>query len=247
MAYFAGFDVPRPLPIGVLFLWLLTWAVSYDNARRRERQARQRRRMILDAVADERTVIARELHDLIGHTVNVMLVHAGAARTVLDSSPDQARALLLEMERTGRETLEELDQVLGVLRQDDGARRSGLADLPRLAQRMTDVGMTVTVRVEPPAPPLPRGIDLSAYRIVQEALTNALRHGRATTADVTVRCADASVELDVRDNGRGPLPGYLPGRGLLGIAERAAVFSGTVEHGGGDGGGFRVRSVLPLP
>ena len=107
--------------------------------------------------------------------------------------------------------------------------------------------MEVTVRVDPPRPQLPGTIDLSAYRIVQEALTNAVRHGRAASASVAVRCDGQRVEVEVSDDGDGPLPGYQPGRGLLGIAERAAVFGGTVEHGGGDQGGFRIRAVLPLP
>jgi signal transduction histidine kinase len=103
------------------------------------------------------------------------------------------------------------------------------------------------VQVDPPQPQLPGSIDLSAYRIVQESLTNAFRHGQAASAAVAVRCDGQRVEVEVRDDGRGPQPGYQPGRGLLGIAERVAVFGGTVEHGGGDEGGFRVRAVLPLP
>jgi signal transduction histidine kinase len=105
----------------------------------------------------------------------------------------------------------------------------------------------VTVRVDPPQPALPGSIDLSAYRIVQEGLTNALRHGRASSAAVVVRCDGRRVQVEVTDDGAGPPAGYRPGRGLLGIAERAAVFGGTAEHGRGDEGGFRIRAVLPLP
>jgi signal transduction histidine kinase len=177
-----------------------------------------------------------------------MLVRAGAARVVLDSSPEQAREILLGVEQTGREALEEMDHVLGVLRRDDDVDlRPGLSELPHLAQRLTEAGMDVAVRIEPSAQHLPRSLDVSAYRIVQEALTNALRHGRARTASVTVGCDGTSVRLDVRDDGQGPQPDYRPGRGLLGIAERAAVFAGAVEHGAGAGGGFRVRAELPLP
>jgi signal transduction histidine kinase len=253
VAYFATEDgeVPATEPAGGLFVWLLAWATGYAVARRRERQERDRRRLRRDAVVDERQRIARELHDLLGHTVGVMLMRTGAARIVLDSDPDKAREILLGVERTGREALDELDHALGVLRRDaagpSGDLRPGLAELPRLVERMAEAGLSVTVRMDPPQPRIPRSLDLSAYRIVQETLTNALRHGRAASAAVEVTCDDRTVEVEVRDDGRGPRPGYLPGRGLLGIAERAAIFAGSVEHGRGEGGGFRLRAVLPLP
>jgi signal transduction histidine kinase len=249
-AYFAGEDGPVPpaVPAGVVFAWLFTWAAGYAGARRRERQEGDRRLMRRDAVLDERHRVARELHDLIGHTMSVMLVRTGAARVVLDRDPDKAREILAGVERTGREALDELDRVLGVLRRDDGADlQPGLAELPRLVERMAEAGMAVTVDVDPPPPGLPGSIDLSAYRIVQEALTNAFRHGRAASATVVVRCAGQRVVVEVTDDGAGPPPGYQPGRGLLGIAERVAVFGGTIDHGRGDRGGFRVRAVLPLP
>jgi signal transduction histidine kinase len=249
-AYFAGEQEPvaPAVPAGVVFAWLLTWAAGYAAARRRDRQEDDRRLMRRDAVLDERHRIARELHDLIGHTMSVMLVRTGAARVVLDRDPEKAREILTGVERTGREALDELDRVLGVLRRDDGTDlQPGLAELPRLVQRTTEAGMTVTVSVEPPQPHLPGSIDLSAYRIVQEALTNAFRHGRAATAAVVVRCDRHHVEVEVTDDGDGPPPGYQAGRGLLGIGERAAVFGGTIEHGRGAGGGFRVRAMLPLP
>jgi signal transduction histidine kinase len=249
-AYFGGQEtaVPAAVPASVVFGWLVGWAVGYADARRRERQEDGRRLMRRQAVVDERIRIARELHDLVGHTMSVMLVQTGAARMVLDGDPDKARDILAGVERTGREALDELDRVLGLLRREDGAElQPGLAELPRLVERTAEAGMDVTVRVDPPQPQLPGSVDLSAYRIVQESLTNAFRHGRAASATVAVRCDGQRVEVEVRDDGRGPQPGYQPGRGLLGIAERVAVFGGTVEHGGGDEGGFRVRAVLPLP
>jgi len=231
-----------------MFVWLVAWAAGYGQARRREAQELARRHQRGQAISDERARMARELHDLLGHTLNVMLVQAGAGRMVLDSDPAKARELLTSIEATGREALDELDRVLGVLRVPDGEGdlRPGLAELPRLAQRMTDAGMAVAVQLDPDLRTLPRGLDLSAYRIVQEALTNALRHGRAQTATVSVRCAGDAVELAVRDDGRGPQPGYRAGRGLLGITERVTSLAGTLEHGGGDGGGFQVRAVLPV-
>ena len=249
-SYFAGDEdtVQPAVPAGVVFGWLLAWAAGYAVARRREEQDSDRRQLRRDTVVDERNRIARELHDLLGHTMSVMLVQVGAARVVLDGDPDRARGILAGVERTGREALDELDRVLGVLRQADGADlQPGLAELPRLVRRTAEAGMDVTVRVDPPSPELPGSIDLSAYRIVQEALTNAVRHGQAASAAVAVRCDGERVEVEVSDDGRGPTPGYQPGRGLLGIAERVDVFGGTVEHGGRDGGGFRVRAVLPLP
>ncbi|MBB5872994.1 signal transduction histidine kinase [Allocatelliglobosispora scoriae] len=247
LAYFARLDSSPTLPVGVLFAWLLAWAAGFSGARRRERQEAARSLLRFTAVAEERARIARELHDLIGHTVNVMLVQAGAGRVVLDSDPGKARELLLSVEQTGRDALDELDRVLGALRQDTGPdQQPGLAELARLAQRMAAAGMAVTVLVEPSVGELPRSVDLSAYRIVQEALTNALRHGRAARATVSVSRNGPDLRLEVADAGRGPLPGYRPGRGLLGIAERAALFAGTVEHGRGDGGGFRVRAALKV-
>ncbi|MDH2390552.1 sensor histidine kinase [Streptomyces sp. HNM0663] len=249
-AYFVGDDVPPSpaVPAAVVVVWLLTWAIGYAGARRRERQANDRRLMSRDAVIDERNRIARELHDVVGHTMSVMLVQSGAARVVLGDDPDKAREILAGVERAGREAFDELDRVLGLLRRDDGVDlHPGLVELPRLVRRTAEAGLDVTVRVDPPQPRLPGSIDLSAYRIVQEALTNAFRHGKAASATVAVRCGGRSVEVEVQDDGRGPQPGYQPGRGLLGISERVAVFGGCVEHGKGDGGGFRLRAVLPLP
>ncbi len=249
-AFFAGDGgaVPPAVPAGVVFGWLCVWAVGYAGARRREQQESDRQLMRRDAVLDERHRVARELHDLIGHTMSVMLVRTGAARVVVDRDADKARDILAGVERIGRESLDELDRVLGVLRRDDGTDlQPGLAELPRLVERMTEAGMTVTVHLHPPQPQLPGSIDLSVYRIVQEALTNALRHGGAASAGVVVRLDGRGVSVEVIDDGSGPKPGYRPGRGLLGLSERAAVFHGTVEHGRDGGGGFRVRAVLPLP
>jgi signal transduction histidine kinase len=241
----------------VLFVWLLAWGIGYSGARRREEQRAARQLMRQRAVAEERTRIARELHDLIGHTVNVMLVQAGAARRVLERDPQKTRELLAGLEQTGRDALTELDRVLGVLRRDSPVRdrpdadsqesAPGLANLQDLAWRMTEAGIRVSIRLDPELSPLPRSLDLSAYRIVQEALTNALKHGEAGTASVVVRHEGRALAIEVRDDGRGAPAGYAPGRGLLGIGERVALFGGGVEHGAGEQGGFRLRALLPLP
>jgi signal transduction histidine kinase len=255
-AYFSRGGSPPVIPAGVVFGWLAVWAVGYANARRREQHEQARVAMRREAMADERARIARELHDLIGHTVNVMVVQAGAGRLALDRDPALARDLLSGIEQTGREALGELDRVLGVLRRDGPASTSdsaaatapepGLADLPRLAGRMAQAGIAVTVDVDEAAAQVPRSLDVSAYRIVQEALTNALKHGLAATARVSVRHDGRAVTVEVQDSGRGAAPGFQPGRGLLGIAERVSVFGGSVRYGGGDGGGFWLRAVLPL-
>jgi signal transduction histidine kinase len=248
-AYFVREPAAQAIvPASTVFVWLLVWAAGYAGARRRERQESDRRLLRRAAVTDEPARIARELHDLLGHTMSVMLVQAGAARVILDGDPAKAREILTGVERAGRDALDELDRVLGVLRRDEGADLGpGLSALPRLVRRTEEAGMRVRVRVEPERPELPGSLDLSAYRIVQEALTNAFRHGRAASATVAVRCDTRRVEVEVEDDGRGPRPGYELGRGLLGITERVALFGGTVEHGRGAAGGFRVRAVLPVP
>ncbi|MFF1871577.1 sensor histidine kinase [Kitasatospora herbaricolor] len=276
-AYFAGLAHTYPaVPAGVLFVWLLAWAVGFATARRQEERERARLLLRRRVVVDERARIARELHDLVGHTLNVMLVQAGAARRVLARDPEQTRELLTGLEHTGREALDELDRVLGLLRRQGpppdlksgpgpGALpapapapgpgpQPGLVDLPRLIGRTEQAGLRVTVRLDPAAGELPRTVDRSAYRIVQEALTNTVKHGRAgtgtgpveVTVTVAVRPEARVLDLLVRDNGCGVPGGYVPGRGLLGIAERVAMFGGSLEHGGGDGGGFRLRVTLPL-
>jgi signal transduction histidine kinase len=249
LVYFTARDgVLQPTqPLGVLVVWPAMWTAGYAMARRQEEQETVRRLDRERAVAVERSRIARELHDLIGHTVNLMLVQAGAGRRLLDQDPVRARDLLLDLERSGRDALTELDRVLGVLgaarpepEQELGA--DGLGMLPDLARRMTEAGLPTTVDVGPEVGELPRSLDLTAYRIVQEGLTNALRHAAATRAWVTLRGDDGWLEITVRDDGRCAADGYRPGRGLIGIGERAAMFGGTVTHGPGrDGFSLRCR------
>ncbi|MCB5167544.1 histidine kinase [Streptomyces bambusae] len=268
VAYFAGADGERlwnAMPAGVLFLWLLVWAIGYGTARRLEERDASRRRLRREAVAGERARMARELHDLIGHTVNLMLVQAGATRRLLDRDPDRAREVLGQLEDTGRDALDELDRVLGLLRRtaapglplpdptgadlpvaDEADGRPGLADLPRLAARLAQAGIAVDARVDPGRGELPSSIDVSAYRIVQEALTNTVKHARAGAAAVTVRRAGDLLDIEVGDDGHGAPAGYVPGRGLLGIGERVAVLGGTLDHGPGERGGFRLHVRLPV-
>jgi signal transduction histidine kinase len=188
-----------------------------------------------------------------GHTVNLLVVQAGAARLMLDKDPAMTRELLSGMERTGRETLADLDQVLATLRPDPAepaeagasSHPLGVAQLPELVDRFTDAGIDVRLSVEPTLQ-LPRNVDLSIYRIVQEGLTNTLKHAAPCSATVDVRREGPSVVVEVSDTGPGPREPKRPGRGLLGIAERVSMCGGVLEHGGGEGGGFRLRAALPL-
>ncbi|MBC3840821.1 hypothetical protein GXW82_12640 [Streptacidiphilus sp. 4-A2] len=266
-AYFTGSARTYPvIPAGALFIWLLAWALGYGTARRQEEREAARRQLRQRVVEAERARIARELHDLVGHTVNVMLVQAGAARRLIDRDPRQTRELLSGMEHTGREALDELDRVLGLLRRggpvapcaavadgpapvgtpgpepdtaaDGPSLQPGLGELARLVGRMEQAGIQVTARIDPGARRLPRSIDMSAYRIVQEALTNTVKHGRANCAEVTVRRDGDMLDIEVRDDGLGPSGGYVPGRGLLGIArERVSMFGAAWSTGAVNGAG----------
>jgi signal transduction histidine kinase len=217
--------------------------------------ARNRRKAIEEgarrAAGDEQARIARELHDVIAHSVSVIVVQASAADDVFDTRPDQARAALRSIEQAGRDALRELRTLLsgGASGDPDPTQpQPGLARLDELAQPLRVGGLDVVVRREGEAPEVPAGVDLSAYRIVQEALTNTLRHARATRAEVTVRYGDGAVELEVRDDGRGSAGAEAngTGRGLVGMRERAALLGGTLEAGPLPGGGYRVHARLPL-
>ncbi|MEU3494880.1 sensor histidine kinase [Kitasatospora cineracea] len=250
VGYFAGQDVEVVMPVGLLALWLAVWTYGWTDAHRLAAQAVERRRARAELLAEERTRIAREVHDLVGHSLNLMLVQAGAARRLLDRTPGRSRELLLEVERTGNDALGELDRVLGLLRgaapqHPDGAPavEPGLDQLPYLAERMDQAGLAVDLHRD--TPPLPAEQDRCAYRVVQEALTNALRHSGAGHAAVRVVRQDGVTVVEVADDGSGPPPGHRPGRGLTGIAERAARLHGTAEHGPGPDGGFLVRVTLP--
>ena len=189
---------------------------------------------------------------MIAHSVSVIVVQASAAEDVFDTRPDQARAALRSIEQAGRDALRELRTLLGGGASPGGPDpthpQPGLARLDELAEPLRLGGLDVVVRREGEAAELPAGVDLSAYRIVQEALTNTLRHARATRAEVTVRYHDGAVELEIRDDGRGA-PGALvngAGQGLVGMRERAALLGGTLEAGPLPGGGYRVHARLPL-
>jgi signal transduction histidine kinase len=223
-------------------------AALEDQLRRAEREAERERRL---AVAEERTRIARDLHDSAGHAINVILVQAGAARLLNVEQPQRAQAALQTIEEVARETLGEIDQLVRALREDElpaGADGSvepppGLAALEALVARHRGTGLAVTVRTHGSSRPLSPGVDQAAYRILQEALTNAARHG-AGRADVELGFGPAALEVIV-SNAVGPhRPREGSGHGLVGMRERAALLGGSLEAGP-RGTGFRVRAELP--
>ena len=215
------------------------------------RLSHERQLLARQAVAEERVRIARELHDVVAHNVSLMVVQAGAVRETVDPA-HPARPVLESMARTGREALAEMRHMLGVLRLEDtadGAGRApqpGVADLGPLIEQARGAGLPVELRVEGTARPLPPGIDLSAYRIVQEALTNTLRHAGPTQARVLLRYRPDALEVRVSDSGRGSAAPSSGGHGLVGMRERVALFGGELVAGAVPGGGFAVRAVLPL-
>jgi signal transduction histidine kinase len=211
--------------------------------RGREEEARRR-------ATEERLRIARELHDVLGHNISLINVQATAALHAAD--PRGHEAALEEIKRASKETLRELRTTLGVLRQVDEqaptAPAPGVARLDELARRTTAAGPAVRPEVDGDPRPLPPETDLAVYRIVQEALTNVTRHSGAATATVRVRYTGADVQVEIADDGRAGAGGgdVGSGSGLSGMRERAQALGGTFEAGPADGGGYRVRAVLPL-
>jgi signal transduction histidine kinase len=214
------------------------------QAQRREQEERA-----LTAVAEERNRIARELHDVIGHSVSVMTVQASAVRRLM--RPDQAkeRAALETVEATGREALGEMRRMVGVLRNGSGAPDltppPTLDQLDRLVENFREAGLEVELRTDGAPGPLPPGLDLTAYRLVQEALTNTLKHAQATSAVVSVQYRPDVLVISVRDDGRGPDADGVPGNGLLGMQERVAVYGGRLTAGAAPGGGYELCAELP--
>lgn len=262
---------------------VLVLTVALWRTRRRWREAvgergwlleRERERASRAAVAAERDRIARELHDIVSHNVSLMVVQASAAREVLGTMPDEAAAALRAVEDAGRGAMTDLRHLLGLLAPspsgadddvDEGPRNDtdsavdltpqpGLDRLGQLVDRVSFAGLPVEVRISGEPRPLPQGIAVTAYRIVQEALTNALRHGDGGTAEVTVRYADHALRVEVLSTGPSVLTGDAPppmarqgtGRGLLGLRERVAVYGGDLDARRRLGGGYRVRARIPM-
>jgi signal transduction histidine kinase len=233
----------RPEPEGavpVVVLVAVSWVIgralgergrqAADLAERAERLERARE----EAVAGERATIARELHDVIAHSVSVMTVQAGAARLLLDDDRAGAREALIAVEETGRQALAEMRRLLGILRGDEEqaglSPQPGMAEIEALVQHVRTAGLPVDVVVEGNRRPLPPGIDLACYRVVQEALTNALKHAGAARAEVAIRYGRSSLELTVTNDGHMARNGHA-GHGLVGMRERVALYGGEFEAG----------------
>jgi len=242
--------------IVLAILWTIAFALGRkfqeaDEAKERASRAeREREERAKNAVTEERAHIARELHDVVGHSVSLMTVQASAVRRLL--RPDQAREheALLIVEQTGREALAEMRRMVGVLRRPEAAPalapQPNLEHLDKLVEQAREAGLPVELRVEGDPLPLPAGLDLTAYRLVQEGLTNALKHARAQHAEVLVHYSDGHVELTVSDDGRGAGDGDGGGHGLVGMRERVTVYGGELEAGPRPEGGYRLRARLPV-
>ncbi|GIG87041.1 two-component sensor histidine kinase [Plantactinospora endophytica] len=206
------------------------------------------------AVTQERVRIARELHDVVAHHVSVMGVQASASRRVMDKDPDKAKTALAAVEQSARTAVDELRRMLGVLRNagaNDGALGYGLDQVDSLLQGARDAGLAVEYTVYGTPVPVPESVSLAGYRVVQEAMTNTIKHARASAVDVRIRYLRREVEVEVTDDGRtgrAVPPPRSPGGGLglIGMRERVAAHDGSLEVGARDGGGFRVRARFPI-
>jgi signal transduction histidine kinase len=202
------------------------------------------------AVAEERARIARELHDIVAHAMSVMVLQVGAVRHKLPDELAEDREALDSVERAGRTALTEMRRLLGAMRNDGDeaelAPQPGLDGLDSLVEEVGRAGLPVRVNVDGEPFSLPRAIDLSAYRIVQEGLTNALKHSRASIAEVTVRYGSDELQLEIRDDGIGTATTDGLGHGLVGIRERVKIYGGEMSAGTANGGGFILSTRLPL-
>jgi signal transduction histidine kinase len=238
----------------------LPFAVGRWARERREREQASRERAeridaerelrVRAAALGERARLAREIHDVVAHSVSVMVIQAAGARAVMDGEPDRARAALSSVERAGRDALAEMRRLLGVL--GDGERlralapQPGVEDLAELVRATCAAGLPASIRVEGQPVIVPAGLSLCAYRVVQEALTNSIKHAGPARAEVAVRWRPDVLELEVADDGPGPVTSPAGGHGLMGMRERTALHGGSVDAGPRPGGGFAVRARIPL-
>jgi signal transduction histidine kinase len=255
--FFNGAHSARP---AAWLAFAIAWLVGRDMRRRRGRVTdlesraaqleREREEKAQLAVSEERARIARELHDIVAHGVSVIVAQARAGPHLTDD-PERANGVFRAIESSGREALVELRRLLGILRSDDQqlaiGPQPGLTSLTSLVEQVRASGLPVDLRVEGEPVHLPAGVDLSAYRIVQEALTNVVKHAHATSAEVEVRYRPDALELAIVDDGRGAAVSTNgTGHGLIGMRERVALYGGKLDAGRRDGGGYSVRARLPL-
>ena len=244
--------------IPVLFAvgWLVGLALherteqSQAAERRAARAEREREAAERVAVAEERARIARELHDVVAHAVSVMVLQVGALRHRMPAEDAESREALGNVEQAGRTALAEMRRLLDAMRREEDplelAPQPGLDRVHDLLHDVRDAGLDVRLEVQGEPVVLPPGLDLSAYRILQEGLTNVLKHAHARHAEVLVRYGPGALELGVRDDGRGPAPSDGVGHGLVGMAERVKLYGGELAAGADVGGGFALRARLPL-
>lgn len=254
-SYFWRFGQPLIFAAFTMSLWALGWAGGRAARGRRRELVLAHDRDLSVATAEARDArlamevqrrdIGREIHDLVGHTINVMVVHAGAGRRGLDRDPDEARQALVTIEQVGRGALEELDGLLASLSPTPNGRRSlqGIADLGRLVDGVSNTGIVATLddRLERP---VPRAVGATVYRVVQEAMTNALKHAGASHVEVELAERAGEVVVTVRDDGGGSTGGV--GRGLVGMEERVGAHGGMLDHGDRPEGGYRVTATIPV-
>jgi signal transduction histidine kinase len=246
----------------------IAWAVGDNIGTRRAylaelearaaRLEREREERAAQATQEERARIARELHDVIAHNVSVMVIQASAGEELFDANPQRAREALSAVASTGRDALGELRRLLGVIRPGPDDKdppaygpQPGLAALPELLDQVRDTGLAVTLAIDGESPEVPEAAALCAYRLVQEALTNTIKHAGATRADVELRYGPAELVVSIRDDGVGGGAGGQAnepggGRGLIGMRERVALFGGHLDTGPTRGGGYQVTARLPL-
>jgi signal transduction histidine kinase len=261
-----GLAMPVQLDVVVLLTTVIAWLAGH-SVRQAALQAEVRRTQAqAQAAVTERLRIARELHDMVAHSIGIIAIQAGMGRRVIDTQPAEARNALTAIEATSRETLAGLRQMLGVLRRAEPGSPGrpgpghglpepapGLADLGRLAATTADAGVRVELRWLGSRRPLPADIDLSAFRIIQEAVTNVVRHAGTGHCRVIVDCRDSELGIEVTDDGRGGAPpaeepgGGGGGFGIDGMRERACLLGGELTAGPRAGGGFRVAARLPVP
>ena len=236
--------------IAVTFSAGLPMLIGRIGFNRRRRISIDRDRAAHDAVADERARIARELHDIVAHAMSVMVVQAGAARTVVDTDPRAAKSAIGRIEETGRDGMAEMRRLVAILKDGSGdadlAPQPGLDRLSSLVDSFRAAGLQVEVVTRGGPRPLPAGVDLTAYRLVQEALTNVIKHAGSASARVSLEWAPDGLVVEVADGGRGGTRDAVSGgHGLVGMRERVAIYGGLLETGSRPGGGFVVRAHLP--
>lgn len=257
------YNSPSTTPANYVFVpaffamaWLGGLALQQRGARaetaelRAASLVRDRESATRAAIADERARIARELHDVLGHSVSVMTIQASAVRRKLTPEQAKERDALLAVEQTGREALAEMRRLVGILRlaEDvpDLEPQPGLAQVSKLVDQARELGLAVELHVEGHPLPLPPGVDLTAYRLVQEGLTNAHKHSNASHTEVRLRYEGDGIEVEVCDDGKGPSAVNEGGQGLVGMRERVSIYGGEFEAGPRAEGGYRLRARLPV-